>query len=131
MVPKFKGSAWLGYAKEVSWFGGSEGFMRFQVSYTGERVNILEPDHPDDSPNPQFTDPAYTIADISAGVRGEDWQVSIFVNNLTDERAAYTTGSGLMEWGMANAAEGRAHVQRVYTNRPLEAGVRFTKSWGL
>jgi hypothetical protein len=36
-----------------------------------------------------------------------------------------------MEWGMANAAEGRDHVQRIYTNRPLEAGVRFTKSWGL
>jgi outer membrane receptor protein involved in Fe transport len=131
LTPKFKGAAWLGYAKEMSWFGGSEGFMRFQVSHTGERVNILEPDSPEDSPNPQLTNAAYTIADISAGIRGEDWQVSIFVNNLTDERAVYTIGSGIMEWGMASAADGRDHVQRIYTNRPLEAGVRFTKSWGL
>jgi outer membrane receptor protein involved in Fe transport len=131
LTPEFKGSAWLGYARETSWFGGTEGFARFQVSYTGERVNILNPASPEDSPNPQLTNAAYTIADISAGIRGEDWQVSIFVNNLTDERAAYTTGSGLMEWGMASVADGRAHVQRVYTNRPLEAGIRFTKSWGL
>jgi iron complex outermembrane receptor protein len=131
LTPKFKGSAWLSFAQETSWFGGSERFVRFQVSHTGERVNILDPASPEDSPNPQLTNPAYTIADISAGVRGEDWQVSLFINNLTDERAVYTIGSGIMEWGMANAAEGRDHVQRIYTNRPLEAGVRFTKSWGL
>ncbi len=131
LTPEFKSSAWLGYAGESSWFNGSERFMRFQVSYTGESVNRLDPADPDDSPNPQFTNSAYAIADISAGVRGEDWQVSVFLNNITDERATYTIGTGIMEWGMANAAEGRDHVQRVYTNRPREFGVRFTKSWGL
>jgi len=131
LTPEFKSSAWLGYAGESSWFNGSERFARFQVSYTGESVNRLDPADPDESPNPQFTNSAYAIADISAGVRGEDWQVSVFLNNITDERATYTIGTGIMEWGMANAAEGRDHVQRVYTNRPREFGVRFTKSWGL
>lgn len=131
LTPKVKGSAWLSFAEESQWFGGSERFVRFQVSYTGERVNILNPADPDESPNPQFSLDAYTIADLSAGVRGDDWQVTLFLNNLTDERANYTIDSSLFEWGMANVSEGRAHVQRLYTNRPRELGVRFTKSWGL
>ena len=131
LTPKFKGSAWLSFAEESEWFGGSERFVRLQVSHTGERVNILNPASPLDSPNPQFSLDAYTIADLSAGVRGDDWQVTLFLNNLTDERANYTIDSSLFEWGMANVAEGRPHVQRLYTNRPRELGVRFTKSWGL
>jgi len=105
--------------------------MRLQMSHTGSRVNILNPSDPAVSPNPQHSLDAYTIADLSAGVRGDDWQVSLFLNNLTDERAVYTIDSSLMEWGMASAAEGRAHVQRLYTNRPREIGIRFSKSWGL
>lgn len=131
LTPKVKGSAWLSFAEEASWFGGSERFVRFQISHTGERVNILNPVSEDDSPNPQLTNPAYTIADLSAGVRGEDWQVSLFLNNITDERAVYTINSGLMEHGMSSASSGRDHISRVYTNRPREMGVRFTKSWGL
>jgi outer membrane receptor protein involved in Fe transport len=131
LTPKFKSSAWLDFAEESSWFGGTERFARLQVSYTGERVNILNPADPADSPNPQFSLDAYTIADLSAGVRGDTWQVTLFLNNLTDERAVYTIDSSLFEWGMANVAEGRPHVQRLYTNRPREFGVRFTKSWGL
>lgn len=130
LTPELKASAWLGYAREVSWFGGTESFARLQVSYSGDRLNILEPDDPEESPNPQFTVPSYSIADISAGVRGDDWQVSLFVNNITDERAQYTIGSGLFEWGMSSVANGRDHVQRVYTNRPREFGIRFAKSWG-
>jgi iron complex outermembrane recepter protein len=131
LTPKFKGSAWLGFSEESQWFGGSERFMRLQMSYTGSRVNILEPSSKEDSPNPQHNLDAYTIADLSAGVRGDDWQVTLFLNNLTDERANYTIDSSLFEWGMANVADGRDHLQRLYTNRPRELGVRFTKSWGL
>jgi len=129
LTPEFKGSAWLTYAEESDWFGGSQHFARFQLSYTGGRPNILNPAG-EDEPNPQFNNSEYMIGDARVGVRGDDWEVSLFVNNIWDERATYTINSGLMEWGMASIADGRDHVQRNYTNRPRELGVRFTKSWG-
>jgi outer membrane receptor protein involved in Fe transport len=130
LTPEFKGAAWLGYAEESDWFGGTQQFARLQLSFTGERPNILNPAGLDE-PNPQLKVPEYTIGDMRFGLRGNDWEVSVFVNNIWDERAVYTVNSGLMEWGMASVADGREHVQRNYTNRPRELGVRFTKSWGM
>jgi outer membrane receptor protein involved in Fe transport len=127
--PKTKGSAWLDYISEVDWFGGSQFFSRLQASYTGSSLSILEP-RGLDTPNPQFKTPSYFIADIRAGIRGDSWEVSLFLNNITDERAVYTIGDGLFEWGQASVQDGRGHVQRAYTNRPREFGIRYTKAWG-
>jgi hypothetical protein len=127
--PNTKGSAWLDYVSQVDWFGGSQFFGRLQVSYTGDSVSVLE-QRGLDSPNPQFNTPSYTIGDIRVGIRGLSWEVSLFLNNFTDERAIYTIEDGLSEWGQARTHEGRAHIQRAYTNRPRELGIRYTKSWG-
>jgi hypothetical protein len=64
------------------------------------------------------------------GINGDSWEAAIFINNLTDERAQYTINTGQFEWGMANLAEGRAHLQRIFTSRPREIGVSYTKHWG-
>lgn len=127
--PKSKGSAWLDYTHDVDWVGGTQFFSRLQVSYTGGSVSILEPRGLDD-PNPQFKTPSYTIGDIRVGLRGDSWEVSLFLNNFTDERAIYTMADNFFEWGQASIQDGRAHVQRAYTNRPREFGIRFTKAWG-
>ena len=37
-----------------------------------------------------IVNPAYNIGDLRAGLVGDTWQVDVFVNNLTDERAIYT-----------------------------------------
>ncbi len=66
---------------------------------------------------------------MRAGIVGEDWQLDVFVNNVTDERAWYTIQNGLYEWGAAQLAEGRAHHQSVFVNRPLEFGIRYMKRW--
>ncbi len=129
VTPEVKGSAWLDYTNPVQLFGGTEFFARLQASYTGDSLNRLNPSGLD-TPNPQFNTPSYSIADIRFGVRGESWEVSMFLNNITDERAIYTIDDGLFEWGMASQQDGRAHVQRAYTNRPREFGLRYTKSWG-
>jgi len=92
-------------------------------------VNQLEPSDMD-SPNPQLTNEAYAIGDIRAGIRGEDWEVALFVNNITDERATYTYGTLQMDWAFASAQDGRDHFQRKFTSRPREAGIRFMKRWG-
>ena len=129
ITPELKGSFWLDYSNPVQWFGGTEFFSRLQASYTGDSNNILEP-RGLDTPNPQFNTPSYTIADIRVGVRGPSWEVSLFLNNVTDERAIYTMVDGYMEWGMASVQDGRSHLQRAVTNRPREFGIRYMKRWG-
>jgi hypothetical protein len=54
----------------------------------------------------------------------------VFVNNVTDERALYTINTGQSEWAAQQTVEGREHIQSVFTNRPLEVGVRYMKRWG-
>ncbi len=130
LVPSSKGSAWIEYNMPTTMFGADEFFVRTQWSYTGDSKSVLFPRSRADSPNPQFNNPSYTIGDLRAGLVGEDWQADIFINNLTDERALYTTQDGLFEWGAASIADGRAHHQTLFTNRPREIGIRYMKRWG-
>ena len=130
LVPEFKAAAWAEYHWPTQMFGGSNAYVRTQWSYSGDTVSILEPISQLDSPNPQFVNDAYTIGDLRFGLQGDDWEASIFVNNLTDERADLTHNDGQFEWGAAQTAEGRPHTLRVFTNRPREVGVRYMKRWG-
>ena len=130
LVPSSKGSVWLEYAMPTDLFGADEFFMRTQWSYSGDNMSVLEPRSQLDEPNPQFTNPGYTIGDLRVGIIGEDWQFDVFVNNITDERAVYTTLDGMFEWGAKQTMEGRPHHQSLYTNRPREAGIRYMKRWG-
>lgn len=130
LVPEFKAAAWAEYHWPIKFMGNNNAFLRTQWSYNGETLSVLEPISPDDSPNPQFVNDAYVIGDLRFGIQGEDWEASIFVNNLTDERADLTHNDGQFEYGAANIAEGRDHTLRVFTNRPREVGVRYMKRWG-
>ena len=131
LTPDYKAAAWAEYHKPISLLGAHDFFVRLQWSFTGDSVNRLEPFSPLDSPTPQFVNPAYNIGDIRAGIVGDDWQVDVYVNNLTDERAIYVYSSGPpIVWQAAQIAEGRLHHQSAYINRPRELGVRYTKRWG-
>jgi len=132
LTPELKASAWLDVTNPSEWFGGEEVFARLQISYTGDSVNKLDPIDPNDldDANPQLTSKAYTIADFRTGIRGPDWELSFFVNNLMDERASYSIGTGQMLWGASSVQDGRAHFQKSYVNRPREFGVRYMKRWG-
>jgi len=103
LTPELKASAWLDVTNPSEWFGGEEVFARLQISYTG---------------------------DFRTGIRGPDWELSFFVNNLMDERASYSIGTGQMLWGASSVQDGRAHFQKSYVNRPREFGVRYMKRWG-
>ena len=128
-VAELTGSAWLNYDRPVSFFNGSEVFARLQWSYRGDSSNIID-NTPDSSNNPQLTNPSNNIGDLSFGLRADSWEVSAFVNNLTDERATYTIGSGAFEYGAASSIDGREHTQKNYVNRPREFGIRLIKRWG-
>ena len=130
LVPSAKAAGWLEFRTQTDFIGGQEFFVRTQWSYTGDSLNILEPLSQVDEPNAQFQNPSYVIGDIRAGIVGEDWQVDVFVNNVTDERATYTFNTGQYEWAAQQTQDGRPHIQSVFTNRPLEVGLRYMKRWG-
>jgi outer membrane receptor protein involved in Fe transport len=124
-----KGAFWMDYTWEASQWGSNYGFMRFQYSKQGAIWNNLDGGNPASSMNPRQRVPGYAIADARIGLQGDDWEVSVFVNNLLDERAAYTYSGGQFLWGMGSSADGVDHHQLVYTNRPREIGIRYTQSW--
>jgi outer membrane receptor protein involved in Fe transport len=131
LTPDYKAAAWAEYHWPTSLLGANDFFVRLQWSFTGDSLSRLEPLSPIDSPTPQFVNPSYNIGDIRAGIVGDDWQVDLFIRNLTDERAIYSYSSGPpIVWQAAQIAEGRLHHQSAYVNRPREIGVRYTKSWG-
>jgi len=131
ITPAYKAATWAEYRRPTSLLGADDFFIRGQWSFTGDSLNSLQHDDPATSPNPQLKNPAYNIGDIRVGLVGEDWQVDLFVRNVSDERAQYTGGAtGQYIWGAAQTVEGREHHMNVYTNRPREYGVRYMKRWG-
>jgi outer membrane receptor protein involved in Fe transport len=130
LTPDYKGAAWAEYRQPTSLLGAHDYFVRLQWSFTGDSVSRLEP-LSEDWPTPQFVNPAYNIGDLRVGLVGDDWQVDMYVNNLTDERAIYQFSSGPpIIWQAAQIAEGRLHHQSAFVARPREFGVRYTKRWG-
>jgi len=129
LTPEIKASAWADFTTPSRFMGSEEAFLRFQVSYTGDSVNKLEPDGLD-APNPQLTNESFAIADIRGGFRGQSWELALFINNVTDERATYTYGTAQMLWAAASVQNGLDHWQSKATNRPTEIGIRYMKRWG-
>jgi len=130
-TPELKASAWATYSWPVEFVQGGEMFIRGQWSYTDDSHNLLIPVDPCCSSNPSFTNASYSIADLRFGLisANGNWQLDLFVNNVTDERAEIYHGTGDFEWQFSRSGE-YEHYHRIYTNRPREYGIRFTKRWG-
>ena len=132
LVPENKGSFWATWSTPTTMAGAEYKYLRFQASTQGGIISKLEEDSLNGSANPQHRVKGYAIADIRAGLQGEDWEIAAYVNNLTDERANYTWYTGHYGWAQqsTNAAGKRAHNVDVATNRPREIGIRYMKRWG-
>jgi outer membrane receptor protein involved in Fe transport len=132
LVPENKGSFWATWSTPTTIAGAEYKYLRFQASTQGGIISKLEEDSLNGSANPQHRVKGYAIADIRAGLQGEDWEIAAYVNNLTDERANYTWYTGHYGWAQqsTNAAGKRAHNVDVATNRPREIGIRYMKRWG-
>ncbi|MFT5710355.1 MAG: iron complex outermembrane receptor protein [Halioglobus sp.] len=125
-TPDWTGAAWASYNFPVP-IAAANGYVRLQWSYSGERLSNLEPSTSETYP--QFEMAAYDIGDLTVGLQGDTWELSLFVNNVTDERAIFghsRQGGGTQE----NTNDGRFEVNQVYTNRPREYGIRVVKRWG-
>jgi outer membrane receptor protein involved in Fe transport len=128
--PEFKTSGWLDYSWTTNFIPG-QAFARLQASHTGDSLNQLTAvQNFTSAANPLVKTPSFTITDFRIGLAMEnDWQVDLFVNNLTDERAQYSEASGFFELPFTSVEDGRDGVRRIYTNRPREFGIRISKRW--
>ncbi len=90
---------------------GFPGYLQAAASYTGSSWNDLETAL-------RVKQAAYTLVNLSAGIQGEDWNVDLFLNNVTDERA---------QIDISIPSYGGALDSRTYTNRPRSFGIRFGK----
>lgn len=112
--PELKLSASLEYTFPQLVLGGSP-YLRLQYSYYGDSLNSVECNTPDC--DPAEVQEAYQIADVKLGIETARWDVNVFVDNLTDERAQLAVVDFVPE-GLVNV------------NRPREYGVGFTWHWG-
>ena len=113
-VPEFKANMWIEKSIPISFMGANEAFFRGSVAYTGDSVSTVQPDY-------QFAQESYSLVDAKFGIIGDDWEMDLFVTNITDERADIAVNDWNFDWYF-----GRGNK---ITNRPREIGIRFTKSW--
>ncbi len=128
-TPKLQGSLWGTYTWPVEFISGSEMFLRGQYSYTGKTHTRLALAGLD-TPQPSFDNDAYSLLDFRLGLIAPNgrWQIDLFVNNVTDERAQVWQGASLGAWQWGRSGEWE-HGHNVYTVRPREYGVRFYTRW--
>ena len=127
-VPEFQGALWATYTWPVQ-FMPAQMFFRGQVSYTGETHTLLVPAPLTDG-NPSFKNDSYSILTFRLGLISDDggWQIDLFANNVTDERAQVSQGNNLAyQWGRTGEYE---HAHIVNTVRPREYGMRFSYTLG-
>jgi outer membrane receptor protein involved in Fe transport len=74
--------------KEFPLWGSVTGFAGGVVSYVGERTGVFT-----SSADRQIF-PDYTKTDLRAGIVYDSWKASLYVNNVTDERALINGGTG-------------------------------------
>jgi iron complex outermembrane recepter protein len=88
-----------------------QGYVQGAASYRGQSnttFNNLDP-------NFVVLDP-YTLVDLSGGVRQANWDLRVFINNVTNEEAQY-------------AIDVSPDGQRVYSPRPRTIGVRLSSEF--
>jgi outer membrane receptor protein involved in Fe transport len=106
--PEEKGAVWVDYTfpREVA---GGHVYGRFQWTYTGHRLNGVGQE--------ASLQPAYQIADFKVGVETEGWEIYVYVDNLTDERAIIRDWTGV--------------PQGPVSINPLRTwGLGFSMNWG-
>ena len=113
IMPDWKGSLGLQYNFRNS-FARGEPYVRLDYTFQGEGNSSLEGIQSIIFTNPVRILPSYSILDLRAGIEAESWSASVYVDNLTDERATQFFND---RW-----AQTRRSI-----NRPMTFGIRFRK----
>jgi outer membrane receptor protein involved in Fe transport len=92
------------------------GYVRGDLQYVGDRKSSLGPAAEDMG--------SYTLVNLRAGLEFEKYSLSLFVNNLTDERAE------LFRRTIFGLREGNPlQLDRVNINRPRTIGISVKRSF--
>jgi outer membrane receptor protein involved in Fe transport len=99
-------SAYTEFTWPVDWMGGGDVYIRGQYAHTGTSWNRLvdnDGDPDGTSYGGRVEQPSYTLLDMRAGFISADWELSAYIDNLTDERAVvfHDTNADLF-WGRDN-----------------------------
>ncbi len=109
--------------------GQADGMIRFDWVYYDERANQYRPFQVDANeqeimvggervPNPFYTKlDSYTLFNASAAIIWEDWRTTVFVDNVTDERA------------QIDAIRSNQDPLGFLTVRPRTVGIRISKNF--
>lgn len=110
-VPEFKGNISARYYTEI---GKYTGFIQGTYAYVGERQSdIFKYSSDDHSVDEREQMASYSIANMSVGVEADQWTATLYVTNLTDERAELSKGTA--GWDSTETI-----------NRPRTVGVSFS-----
>jgi outer membrane receptor protein involved in Fe transport len=97
------------------------GFFQVAASYTGSRWNDLDTLNELARKNMS----SYTLVNLSTGIEKDNWTLSLYVNNLFDERAQIDIedpGYGGLGVGPSRPP---GHAWTTATNRPRSIGIRY------
>lgn len=127
-VPRLKASMWANY----NWTSGyGDMTMRAQFSYVGSSYSDLVPTEGDVA-LPNLKQNAHSVLDLSMGMRptsDENLEIRFFINNVTDTRAQISHKPDKFGWLVGNSNDYQ-RMDRVYTNRPREFGLRLIYNFG-
>jgi iron complex outermembrane receptor protein len=101
--------------------GSMPGFFQAAVAYTGSRWNDLDTLN---VPARQKMED-YTLVNLSTGIEKDNWTLSLYVNNLFDERAEIDIEDPGYGSGLPNLKRPPGHAWTTNTNRPRSFGIRF------
>jgi outer membrane receptor protein involved in Fe transport len=106
LVPELQGSLRARYEQSLSWSFADYGFVQLSGIFADSSFSSLVAEN-------RRKQSGYEILNASAGVSRGNWAAQVFVQNLTDERAELFINN-------------QDDIERITTNRPLTAGIKFT-----
>ena len=101
--------------------GSMPSFFQVAAAYTGARWNDLDTLN---TPARQKMG-SYTLVNLSTGIEKDNWTLSLYVNNLFDERAEIDIEDPGYGSGLPNLIRPPGHAWTTLTNRPRSFGIRF------
>jgi iron complex outermembrane receptor protein len=110
LTPDWSASLGLEYRPQARLLGARP-FARLDYSYVGDSVNALEGIEAVVGSGLVALQENYQVGDVRFGLEGEHWQGSIFVDNISDERAQLYVNN-------------RWNAQRLSINRPRTIGIQ-------
>jgi iron complex outermembrane receptor protein len=114
--PKWKGSFYAEYTWNNRWLGAMP-YARADFTFQDDSVSSLEGIQSIEFDNPVRVQDGYEILDLRVGLEAEEWTLSLFVDNVTNEFARQFFND---RWAQS----------RLSVSRPRTVGLTFRRYFG-